>query len=154
MGSDRTDGEASTRRRDGVVETTRREPHSDPRRGTDWRAVATGFAVGIFVQIVAAVTVLDVGILGTTAGGFVAGYLAGGRLARGAWHGFLTAAIWLLVVLPLFAIGVFAVASFDVIPPVLTLGGILLFAVVGLVLAFVSVVSAGAGALGATMSRA
>lgn len=56
---------------------------------TDWKAIGPEFAVFLVVALFGAgapvVGQLGAGILG----GFVAGYLAGGGLISGAWHGLL-----------------------------------------------------------------
>lgn len=118
---------------------------------TDWKAVGLGFAAGSLLQLLFASLFFDVTVFGTVSGGFIAGYLADGGAGRGAWHGFLSAMVWALVVVPLGAILVLFVSAVDVIPPFVTVGGVLLLALAIVVLAFVALFSALAGALGAVV---
>ena len=72
---------------------------------TDWRAVGWGFLVLLVVAIFGA----GIPILGQIGaglvGGFVAGYVGGGGLARGAWHGLLAGSITGIVFTALLALG-------------------------------------------------
>lgn len=115
---------------------------------TDWKAVGLGFAAGSLLQVLFAMLFFDVTVFGTVSGGFIAGYLAGGGLQRGAWHGFLSALVWAVVIVPIGVILVFFVSAVDVIPPFVTVGGVLLLLLAIVVLAFVALFSALAGAVG------
>ncbi len=56
---------------------------------TNWRAVVVGFLVTVFAGLVGLVVPGIGQLFAGLLGGFVAGYMAGGGLVSGAWHGLL-----------------------------------------------------------------
>lgn len=121
---------------------------------TDWKAAGIGFAVGSLLQLLLFTLFFDFfSGLGIAVGGFIAGYLADGSLKRGAWHGLLPVVGWALLVVPLATLAVFTVASFDPIPPIGALGGVLLYVFLVFAFLFAAVFSALAGMVGAFVKQ-
>ncbi|MFB6089483.1 MAG: DUF5518 domain-containing protein [Halobellus sp.] len=67
---------------------------------TRWRAVAGGFALAACSEALVFAWTGRVTLVGGLAGSALAGYLAGGSSADGAWHGLLTAMAWGIVLIP------------------------------------------------------
>jgi hypothetical protein len=120
---------------------------------TNWRAVGIGFVVllviGIFSPLIPVIGQIGAGLIG----GFVAGYLAGGDLRRGAWHGLLAGSITGVVLTAIIAVvGSLIVAGPGMNPFGGFLGGTGLFAIgVALTLLF-ALDSAIGGAVGSFVS--
>jgi hypothetical protein len=124
---------------------------------TDWRAVLTGFVVQVAVGVLGAPLGFGPLVAGLF-GGFVAGWIVGGGLARGAWHGLLAGSLGGLVVALLlwFLVTVVGVVGlgFGGLPGVgIGVGvgvGVLVLAVAGALVAGVE--SAFAGALASVLA--
>ena len=67
---------------------------------TRWRSVAAGFALAACSEALVFGATGRVTLVGGLAGSALAGYLAGGDSADGAWHGLLTAMAWGIVLIP------------------------------------------------------
>jgi hypothetical protein len=67
---------------------------------TRWRAVGVGFALAACSEALVFVVTGRVTLIGGLAGSALAGYVAGGDPADGAWHGLLTAMAWGIVLIP------------------------------------------------------
>lgn len=115
---------------------------------TDWRAVGWGFLVLLVVAIFGA----QIPILGQIGagliGGFVAGYVAGGGWASGAWHGLVAGSITGVVFTALLALGG-GLLSGPAAP--IVSGGILVVGVVATLLFAID--SAIAGAIGGLLKK-
>jgi len=116
----------------------------------DWTAVVIGFLVELVLGAIGFAAPGVGQVAAALVGGFVAGYLAGGGLASGGWHGLLAGALGGLVLA--LVLGVFGSALLGVVTggPGALLGlGITAFAV--LLVFVVSIPSAIAGALGGAL---
>jgi hypothetical protein len=67
---------------------------------TRWRAVGVGFALAACSEALVFAVTGRVTLIGGLAGSALAGYVAGGDPADGAWHGLLTAMAWGIVLIP------------------------------------------------------
>ncbi|SDY38904.1 DUF5518 domain-containing protein [Halobellus clavatus] len=67
---------------------------------TRWRAVVAGFVLAACSEALVFAWTGRVTLVGGLAGSALAGYLAGGEPADGAWYGLLTAMAWGIVLIP------------------------------------------------------
>lgn len=115
---------------------------------TDWRAVGWGFLVilviGIFGAGVPVLGQIGAGLVG----GFVAGYVAGGKWTRGAWHGLVAGSITGVVFTLLLAVGGGLISG----PAAPIVGGGILVVGIFVTLLF-AIDSAIAGAIGAALKE-
>lgn len=113
---------------------------------TDWYAVVVGFLVELTVGIVGMIVPGLGQLAAALLGGFVAGYMAGGGLVRGGWHGLLAGALAGLVLGLVLGLG----ATLLGLPagPIAPLLGIGVFAVVAFGALFAAIPSGLAGAVG------
>jgi len=121
---------------------------------TRWRSVGAGFALAACSEALVLGLTGRVTLIGGLAGSALAGYVAGGDLSDGAWHGLLTAMAWGIVLIPgLVALSVVADAPLpfpiEFLLPFLDSAG----EATALILLCVSLPNVAAGALGSVTRR-
>ncbi|WP_256393576.1 DUF5518 domain-containing protein [Natronoarchaeum rubrum] len=121
---------------------------------TNWRAAVVGFLV---ITVLGAVGIVVPGLGQLTAGlvgGFVAGYMAGGSLSSGAWHGLVAGSLGGIVaaVVLWFGLTVLGFVGGPVGAAIGSLGGLVLALAVIAFSMIVALESAVAGAIGAAVA--
>ena len=107
---------------------------------TNWRAVALGFGIIFFINMVSVLVeplALFGGLVAAIAGGWTAGYYARTGASNGAWNGFLAGSIGALLVA-----GILVVLGLAVSIVELSLGGVFATITVGLAMLVFVIVGA------------
>jgi hypothetical protein len=113
----------------------------------NWRAVVTGFLVEVVAGLFA-LALLGVGhAVAGLIGGFVAGYMAGGGLLSGGWHGLVAGSLGGLVLAAAFGLGTTVVGTLGLGPLGPFLGGAVFFVALAIAV-LMALDSALAGAVG------